>query len=166
MWWCPTRRWKGPQKWKKRSTEFTDQVVRTGQDLTTDGLGEWWACRVWNTVWCWALLPHSLLKPGAQWTRWFIIQDFCSGHAWQPQEGNPLPLPTLEGVRWSIPRADLHMVFIACVFLFTCAFPCHFSHVQNMNGLLWLYRPQKSLYFILIRKMDWTSFLWMSPIGL
>ena len=34
------------------STQFTDQVVRTGQDLTTDGLEVWWACRVWNTVWC------------------------------------------------------------------------------------------------------------------
>ena len=32
-----------------------------------------------------------------------------------------------------------------------------------MNDLLWLYRPQKPLYFILIRKMDWSSCLWMTP---
>ena len=64
------------------------------------------------------MLPHSLLQPEAQQTGWFIIQDFCSGHVWQPQEGNPLPRPTLEGGRWSIPMGRpthcLHGVVSSC----------------------------------------------------
>ena len=150
MWWCPTRRWKGQQEWKKRSTEFMTRWSELGEIWPQMG----WRCsgHAEFRTQC-GVEPYSFPQPPGTWFSVDCVVHY-PGFPLRPCLGVLGRKPTTSALlgRNAVvhphpcpPVADLHVGFTVLSSYLHVLFNFIFSMYKKMNDLQ---APEVPLFYL------------------